>query len=278
MSSTGTTEAPRLDLAELVEGLASQPELFADSGAIFSPDDADILRAPDRLKASSAERFSGRNTNRNERRALMIAGLVMLGRSKREIERQVGCDRRVIGPVIERLERAGIIPAVETRARRCEQELREETLHWLRDLVSDRTVSRDAAAMLRGLFTGAGILADKQAAGNGSGGGTIAVQIGVSVAGDPGNWRAAVAAVAGHSEKESGAERCAAMVCDVSGGSVAGLEAVPVVEVGQVIAADRAGSEVSGEAGGGVAFPAGGPRVDASAPEINPDRGPEVFP
>ena len=278
MSSAATIEAPRLDLAELVEGLASQPELFSAEGGAFSPEDADLLRAPERLKSADAARFSGRNTNRNEARALKIAALVMLGRSKREICRQVGCDRRVIAPVIERLERAGILPAVETRARRCEQELREETLHWLRDLVDDRTLSRDAAAMLRGLFTGAGILADKQAAaaGNGFGAGGISVQIGVSVAADPGNWRAQVAAVAGVPENESGATRCAATVCEVSGGLVAGLvaddsAAGPVIEVGAVIA-DTAGEHP----GGGVASAAGGPRYDASGSDNNPHRGPEA--
>jgi hypothetical protein len=270
--------APRLDLAELVEGLASQPELFESNGALLSADDRSLLsesRSMARDK-SGAGRFSGRNTGRDERRALTIAALVMMGESKREISRRVGCDKRVIAPVVRDLEAAGILPPLQDRVRRCEAELREQTLVWLDEMIDSRAVSRDAAAMLRGLFTGAGILADKQQAINGLGGGGISVQIGVNVAADPGNWRAQVAAVAGAPEIESGAGRCAAMVCDVSAGSVAGLEAVPVVEVGQVIAAERAGSGRPEEAGGGVALPAGGPRVDASGPEIYPDRGPEV--
>jgi hypothetical protein len=276
--------APTLDLAELVESVASQPDLFSAAGVpLFSAEDAQLLKAPAAMgKRADADRYSGRQASSDERRCLVIAALVMMGRSKNDIAATVGCDKRLIRPVVERLENEGLLPPLERRVTRAQAELREETLTWLGELVDARTVDRDTAAMLRGLFTGAGILADKQAAADGSGGVNVTVQIGVAAGPDPGGWRAQVRSVgasgAGTPETDSGAIHCTATAC---AGDAAGDAGVDASAPGSPIGAGlheggpdrgRGGSRSSAGASNGDGLP---PEIihhrEAGAPQPGPD-------
>ena len=213
MSTDAQLQAPSIDLPALVDSLVSQPELFPKSGAPFSATDASLLRAADSLKTSQpdAERYSARNTSKDERRCLSIAALVMMGWSHRKIAEEMTCDRRLIASVVERLERSGVLPPLSTRVTRAEAELREQTLRWLDELIGSGAVTRDAAAMIRGLFTGAGILATHQNPANGSGGGTISVQVGVAIS-PGGTWQSRVEAeIRSASDSHSPAAHCAAV-------------------------------------------------------------------
>ena len=224
-----TPQVPQVNLADLVEELASQPALFDLEGApLFAAGDADLLRTASAIASKpDAERYSARNAVRDEKRCLTIAALTLLGWSHRRIAEAVRCDRRLIPRVVERLESSGVLPPLESRVRRAESELREQTIRWAEDMVQSGTISRDAAATLRTLFTGAGILADKQQAANGSGGVNIAMQIGVAVGSDPGDWKTKMATVIASSESGSDAPPCISMGCEESRSIVASVGAAP---------------------------------------------------
>lgn len=143
----------RLDLVELTSHLASQPELF---GADQVPIEADTLRAARQFSV-----FTGTTVCRHESRALAIAALRLAGVPKREIARQLGCSRNTIDAVMGVLEERGKIEPVKERLPRLLATAAAEAAEFVRDLVADREVSADRAAMIRALGVVAGIGADK---------------------------------------------------------------------------------------------------------------------
>ncbi len=255
--------APTLDLADLVESVASQPELFsvdADAAPLFSRDSLELLRAPAELsKRTDSDRYSGRTATKNQRRCLLIGALVLLGRSKNDIARTVRCDKRLVSRIVGALVAAGLLPPLQTRVRAMEGELREETLGRIAEMLENFNVDRDSAAMLRTLYTGAGVLADKQMLADGSGGVNVMVQIGVATGPDVGGWRAQVRAVQDAPESESGGVRCAA---------------TDYVDAEAVVTGDDANAPRSpGAAASVVEVPEGGRGGSVSGPGGEPDDG-----
>jgi len=144
---------------QVVAELVGQPELFDATRALASvmAVDAPLLHA-----ASTARRpHTGERVSQNEARALLLATLKLRGESDRSIARAIGCDRRSIPRVMERLEARGVVPPLRARLAGKIARLAESATDELEDLVGAGIWNRDTTAALKGLGFAMGVATDK---------------------------------------------------------------------------------------------------------------------
>lgn len=145
-----------------VEELVNQPDLFApgDDGAI----EARILAvdAPLVFAAGTIRRpHTGERVTKDQGRALLIGALKLRGMSDRKIAKAVGCDRRTIARVMERLEAASVVPPLKARLAAKVGRLAESVSDELDDIVQEANWDRDTTSALKGLAVALGIATEK---------------------------------------------------------------------------------------------------------------------
>jgi len=134
------------------ESAASQPNLF-DADSI--PLDIEIGRAAARLA------HSGAITTRNEAKAMAIAACKLAGLSDKATAAKVGCSRNTIGPVMEQLERAGRIPALQARLAYSLGRVAESSAIELQRIVDDGCWTIENSSAVRALGVAMGIATEK---------------------------------------------------------------------------------------------------------------------
>jgi hypothetical protein len=151
-------EAIESAVAELV----SQPDLFAPgaAGAI----EAGILAvdAPLLFAAGTIRRpHTGERVTKDQGRALLIGALKLRGMSDRRIAESVGCDRRTIARVMERLEANSVVPPLKQRLASKVGRLAESVSDELDHLIQEALWTRDSTSALKGLAVALGIATEK---------------------------------------------------------------------------------------------------------------------
>src|SRR5262245_56402734 len=146
-----------LDLVDIAGHLASQPELF---------DRHQLPIESDTVTAARVFACSGRTicNSKHEARALTIAALRLAGVGKKEICRQLSCHSSTVDAVMIELERQGKIETAKDRLPRLLANTALEAGEWAREIIEERKISSDRAAMVRALGVVAGIGSDKAAA------------------------------------------------------------------------------------------------------------------
>jgi|SRR6185436_8695676 len=134
------------------ESVASQPSLF-DANEI--PLDIGIGRAAARLA------HSGQITCRDDAKAMAIAACKLAGLSDKATAAKVGCSRNTIGPVMEHLERAGRIPALQARLAYSLGRVAESSALELQRIVDEGQWTLEASSAVRALGVAMGIATEK---------------------------------------------------------------------------------------------------------------------
>ena len=150
MSQSPTT----LDWDVVAEELSGQPELFSMDLPVALP----LLRGAKRLA------YSGKITCRDTARAAQLALVYHQTGSKRETAKLCGCDTRTVDNVLREMEAGGKLPALKERLPALLAAAAADAVEWVRELIDERGISAERAAMIKALGVVAGIGADKVAA------------------------------------------------------------------------------------------------------------------
>ena len=134
-----------------------QGDLFG--AAFFAESEADLIRA------ARTYRHNGERVGADQARCAAIVAAKTLGWSDRRIAETLHVSRNSISHAVRALEQAGSLEPVKDRVMRSVAELTEVTLGRLREVLdSDGDLDPDLAGLIKSLWIGGGIGADKLAA------------------------------------------------------------------------------------------------------------------
>lgn len=145
------------DPEEIAADAVEQQELFG--ARVFAPEEVELIRGARRYA------HTGTTAVRDERRARAICAAKLLGWSNRKVARHLHCDIRTVSLVVEIMERAGKLPPLKDRLARAVGEAAEVTVERLNEMLqAGEHLDPELAGLIKALWVGAGIGADKLAA------------------------------------------------------------------------------------------------------------------